>query len=333
MARLVTPIPLKPQQNQTKDASICTESPRLHSPQSDTLPSLTTEIATSEAEITQALKLVADSVAQQRQLAATAVVFHWRSWVIMAAGFVYAYYVFYKDQPDWSQICMTCTMILTIGLLFICAWTGGYIQEAQRVGTLKWLVDDDLSPNVAAISGVSECTTPDRRRRLLNGSDEGMDIVLVTKFGKRVIATVILRIVKNIEDVKLRSAEKKGTISNANKWKPQSALRSTTFVRAWTVEQRYRGVGVGAAILKDAVALCYEANILPLVFSDLHANSLRVLSDLYNCKMNLDSDRAREYLGRLLVESSEQFEHGAPLTSLRIQFDQQIAAQQHNCSL
>jgi hypothetical protein len=344
MARLVTPsyarnrrprtpIPPTTRQKHTTDASTSTDSPRQNPPHKPNLPSLTTEVATSKAQLIQALKLVADSVAQQRQVAATAVIFHWRSWSIMTVVFVFAYLVSYKDRPDWPRVFMTCIAVLLAGLIVIRAWVGGYILEAQRVGTLKWLGDDDLSLNVTALAGRIEEGIPDRwRLHVQEGYSRGVDVVLTTTFGEKVIATVVMRVFENVEQFETRSlisdeaeSEADEAGSNAGAVRMRESPAYAAFIRAWTVEQRYRGVGVGAAILKDAAMLCVEADIQPLAFSDLHANSLRILPDTFNYKMDLDCDRANGYLKRLMVESNEQLQFDAPRTSLQSLFDDQLS--------
>lgn len=221
---------------------------------------------------------------------------------------------------------MTCIAVLMAGLLFIRTWVGGYILEAQRVGTLKWFGDDDLSPNVIALDGGIEDAIPDRWRRLVEeGHSHGVDIVLITTFREKVIATVIMRIFENVKQSERGSLSPDEPGSNAGGVRMQESPACAAFIRAWTVEKRYRGVGVGAAILKDAAMLCVKGDIQPLAFSDLHANSLRILPEDFNYKMNLESNRAKGYLKRLMAESNEQLQYDAPRISLESQFYDQFS--------
>ena len=191
------------------------------------------------------------------------------------------------------------------GLFFVRAWASGYIVEAERVGTVKWLLGDDPSPNILAIAQGRNGGRPEIWKQFLeDGGAQGVDIVVITTFAEKVIATVALRVLE---------------VSDAH----GQDSTYTAFIRAWTVEQRYRGVGVGLAILRDTAMLCVEADI-KLAFADLHANSLRILPENFNYKMDFESDRAKKYLDRLIMESKEQFQPGSPPSPLRHQFDKQF---------
>lgn len=82
---------------------------------------------------------------------------------------------------------------------------------------------------------------------LLDGAD-----VLVTKFGDEVIGTVI---------VGWEAAESRG---KRRKWRAE--------IRGWAVRIRYRGKGVGAALLEDAVALAKSKGAESIDFAADHAS-------------------------------------------------------------
>jgi hypothetical protein len=338
MARLATPngprsdtnatpiLPNNTKTQKTQDASTSTDSLTVDSPPTESrehnVPSLTTEVVTSEAQLRAALKLVASSVAQQRQIAARSVIFHWRSWAIMSAIFICAHRTCLGNPADWSRVFMTYIAAMMTGLLFIRAWVAEYITEAERVGTANWLLGEDTSPNVVAVARGRKWMSPEARKDIFEeGGGQGVDIVLVTTFAEKVIATVVLRIVEIAKDCNSNSPRVKPARLGVNYLSNYAA-----FIRAWTVEQRYRGVGAGAAILQDTAMLCLEGNINSLAFSDFHANSLRILPETFNHNMDLDSDRANSYLKGLLLEAEKRFQPHAPPSQLWSQFYAQFQA-------
>ncbi|GIK07799.1 hypothetical protein Aspvir_003468 [Aspergillus viridinutans] len=134
------------------------------------IPELKTYPATTKDDLIPALRLIADSVAQQRQTAARALIFHplWLS--AMVALIAVAYKVLYTDSSDLPLIGTTGAGCVMAGLLAVRGLTGGYIEEAERVGRWEWL-----------------------NARSSTGPEEQEQEVLVTKFGERIIGAVVLR--------------------------------------------------------------------------------------------------------------------------------------------
>jgi GNAT superfamily N-acetyltransferase len=199
------------------------------------IPELKTHPATTKTSQIPALRLIADSVAQQRQTAARAVIFHPLFLSLMAALVAIVYKVLYTSQSDLPLIGTTSAGCVMAGLLGVRGLTGGYIEEAERVGKWAWL--NSPSPE--------------------GEGQEQEQVVLVTQFGERVIGAVVLRGVTTDKKV-------------------------TGVIRAWTVERRYRGKGVGVGLLEEAVQLCKEKGWEGPVFDEEHANAKRVLPGLFN---------------------------------------------------
>jgi acetyltransferase (GNAT) family protein len=123
------------------------------------VPALSTFTATSESDRLSALKLVADSVAQERQFASRAVLSHPLAGAvfIVVAAVVGNYMV--KSSSDWA-LYMTTMAGICMALLVSVRWMGGgYIQRAEEVASWDWLGDDT---------------------------------VIVTKFGEAVIGALVL---------------------------------------------------------------------------------------------------------------------------------------------
>lgn len=137
-------------------------------PPTRSIPELSTYIATEPEDIRAAHKLIADSVAQQRQLAARAVIFHpvWLATMVAVFGIVYK--LLYHDPSDLPLIGTTGAGCVMAGLTVVRVFTGGYIEHAERVGTRAWLEGDEQEQEI-----------------------------LVTKFGESIIGTVVVRGVRD----------------------------------------------------------------------------------------------------------------------------------------
>ncbi|GFF86846.1 hypothetical protein IFM53868_04947 [Aspergillus udagawae] len=224
--------------------------------QNDTqeIPELKSYPATTKEDLIPALRLIADSVAQQRQTAARALIFHplWLS--AMAALIAIVYKVLYTDSSDLPLIGTTSAGCVMAGLLVVRGITAGYIEEAERVARWEWLFPRSSTGTEGEVKGQEQ-------------------EVLVTKFGERIIAAIVLRGVP---------ADEKGKV--------------TGVIRAWTVERRYRGKGVGVGLLEEAVGLCREKGWEGPEFDDEHANAKRVLPGLFNGRFERREKWARKVL-------------------------------------
>ena len=185
----------------------------------DPLPQLCTYAPSTNAEKLSAVRLVADSVAQQRQQAAKA---------ILTNRYVMALLVLVLAMEAYS---LNPVALLTTGsgtimavLLGIRWFTSEYIAAAERINW-DWLTDT-TSPSSSSASNHSHTYSNGHKRGRSATTEE--PILMVTKWGKEIIGALVIRVSKR---------EKKG------------------FVRAWTVAGRYRGKGVGGDLLQEGVKL------------------------------------------------------------------------------
>jgi ribosomal protein S18 acetylase RimI-like enzyme len=193
-------------------------------PQRDPLegvPTLSTYIATEPEDVVPALKLVADSVAQQRQIAARILIFHPLNLAVMALVFAGMMQWLYKDSSDLPLIFTTSAGLLMAGFAAVKWMSSGYIELAEDINW-NWLVADDQ--------------------------------VLVTKFGEEVIGTCILGWEKGEGRGNRRKTWGKGVI------------------KGWAVRIRYRGKGVGSALLEEAVKVVEKKGGDEIIFADDHAS-------------------------------------------------------------
>ncbi|KAF7512158.1 hypothetical protein GJ744_002320 [Endocarpon pusillum] len=183
-------------------------------------------------------------------------------------------------------------------LLTVRWMVAGYLVEAERVGTWRWLGTDGYDHN-------------NNNNHNHNNKVE----VLVTKFGDEVIAALVVAGVVDAGGNVRRSSSgggggggggggKKGHRSNNSGGAGAATANGTAkikaVIRAWTVRQKYRRKGVGAALLEEAVKLCRHKRWSGPVFAADHANSARVLPGLFNAGFEARERRAREMLERVV---------------------------------
>lgn len=129
----------------------------------DGVPELHTFVATEENDKVEALKLVADGVAQQRQSASRALLQHPVN--LFAFGILLATIgqIIYKIPGDWAKL-MTTTVGLAMASLVVVRWmVSPYIPIAERVNW-EWLDND---------------------------------IILATKYGNRIIGALVLHMAES----------------------------------------------------------------------------------------------------------------------------------------
>ena len=169
------------------------------------VPELTTYPASSEEDKIAALRLIADSVARQRQLASKTVIFHP---IVVAGGVlilaIVAQLLYKGSSSDLALVGTTWAGCVMAGLLLVRWVTHGYLDMAEEVGTWKWLY---------------------KGRR----DDE----IIMTKFGNRVIGVLILRIGRGESSPTSRG--------NRNKKKSFASIRAWVVVPRY---QR-KGIGGG----------------------------------------------------------------------------------------
>lgn len=129
------------------------------------LPPLAYEILTSEDERRDALHLVTDSIAQQRQLAAISVIFHPAVFALLVAASS-AIWAYAPGEPG-TKLISVCGLIITF-LVCVRMLTAGYIHAAED---FNW-------------------------KDFISGK-QGDDVVFGARFGDNIIGALVLRIQKD----------------------------------------------------------------------------------------------------------------------------------------
>lgn len=187
---------------------------------------MTTYTAESQDDRIAALKLVADSIAQQRQVASRAVMYHPAAIAGFGAIIAIIWQLLYKNVGDLPVVFTTAMGSIMAVLITIRWFTGPYLEFAEKI-SWNWLGDDQM---------------------------------LVTKWGDDVIGTIVLSWAKPESPGGNRKEKKK---NDKKKW---------AIIRAWTVKNKYRGKGVGKALLEDAVREAKSRGAEGIEFANEHAS-------------------------------------------------------------
>lgn len=107
------------------------------------VPPLTTEIATEESDIVAALKLIADSVAQQRNVASRVLIFHPLNLAVFTVLFAFILQFIYKSPADLAKAITTATGVAMVALVTVRQYASPYIFEAEKIN-LSWLDNDQI---------------------------------------------------------------------------------------------------------------------------------------------------------------------------------------------
>ena len=147
-------------------------------PHEEDIPELTYNVApvSPSDDRIEALKLIADSIAQQRQIASKAVILHPAT---LSAGAVI--FAIMARTLELSMLMTTSAGLITAGLLAVRWYTSGYLSMAEKIN-FGWL--DEGSGGGAG-------------NHNSNGNGNNRDpIVLVSKWGDEVIGALVMRVVK-----------------------------------------------------------------------------------------------------------------------------------------
>jgi GNAT superfamily N-acetyltransferase len=181
--------------------------------QQDAPPSLRIETLTDSKERIGALKLVADSVAQQGTVAATALTWH----PLCLSGLILALSAAVALIEDYGAAVIACSGVVLTYLAAVRYATGGYVQLAERTDWRSWLCDEKTG---------------------------GEDVILGVRYGEEIIGATVLRL-----DSKARCAVIRGwTVKRKYRGK---GLGSDMLAQAVAVAERVLGKGAEVRFAED----------------------------------------------------------------------------------
>ncbi|KAF7860469.1 hypothetical protein EAF04_008595 [Stromatinia cepivora] len=227
----------------------------------DGIPSLTTTALITEEDKTKALKLVADSIAQQRQIAAQALIFHPLTLTLYALiiGIVTKWQ--YKDTSDFGLLGTTLAGVTMACLVAVRAATAGYLHTAED---FNW----DFARN----------------------DDGEEDVIIGSRYGDEIIGALILRIERAPH---INGSPKRG---KSGKKGGRGVVRAWTT----KVRYRGTGVGtemLEEAVRETRGKLGNSAEV---GFAKEHANAKMILPEMFNGEFRRRERRAAGALEAVL---------------------------------
>ncbi|ROW05136.1 hypothetical protein VSDG_00002 [Cytospora chrysosperma] len=259
-----SPSPLARHVTNANDATSLQQQPSL-----DDIPPLSLDVLTTRNDRVDALNLVADSVAQQRQRASFGLISH----PLLLSGLTVALAITYqlawarkpKYDRDFGMAIMLFSGVIMAYLLAIRYVTAGYIQMAEDL-KWDWLVSPDTGEE---------------------------DVLVGARFGSEIIGALVLRLETNPATPR----KKRGNHGHGLKG-------GKGVIRAWTTKLRYRGKGVGADMLHEAVRVTRErcGKDAEVGFAAEHANSKMILPEMFNRTFRKGERRAALALEKVLGE-------------------------------
>ncbi|KAI0421040.1 hypothetical protein F5X98DRAFT_289988 [Xylaria grammica] len=241
----------------------------------DDLPPLSTGLLEAQSDKEDALRLIADSIAQQRQTSASYLIFHPFLLPPLVAALAGAYQYAWGYRRDIGTSLLTICGVIMTYLLGIRYFTGGYIQAAEE---LRW-------------SWLSPTSSP-------NPSPSEQDLILGVRFGEQLIGALVLRL-----EPSPSSAHASGS-GNRRRSRTSLLRGGRGVIRAWTVKLKYRGQGVARDLLHEAVRLTRErcGRDAEVGFAAEHANSKMLLPEPFNTPFRRSERRAAKSLEKVLAD-------------------------------
>ena len=220
------------------------------------VPPLVTKQLTDEDDKVAALKLIADSIAQQRQQASRAIIFH----PLALAGYILLLAIVsnfvYKDRSDLGIVATTSAGITMACLIAIRGLTGEYLNLAEK---FSW--------------------------KFATNEDGEEDIIIGSRYGEEIMGAAILRL-----EGKGNGSGKKKTKSAKTGGK--GVVRAWT-VR---VRYRGKGVGTELLEEAVKITREKLGNSAEIGFAAEHANSKMILPEIFNASFRKREARAAKAL-------------------------------------
>ncbi|KAI1098835.1 hypothetical protein F4804DRAFT_346023 [Jackrogersella minutella] len=232
-------------------------------PVPDDLPPLSVGILGSETDKVDALNLVTDSIAQQRQSASYHLVFHPYLLAVLAVALGIAYQWSWRIKQDLGLALMLHSGVIMTYLLGIRYVTGQYIQVAESM-KWNWMVSED-------------------------GEE---DTVIGVRFGKDLIGALVLRLEPN------SSLFGKKRNRNSMLRGGKGLIRAWTV----KLKYRHKGVGIDMLHEAVKVTREKCGKDAEIGFAQEHANSTMVLPEVFNGPFRKDEQRAAKTLEKVLGE-------------------------------
>lgn len=267
-----------------------------------------TRLATNVDDRHAALRLIASSIAEQRQLAVRCILLHpvvlTATLLLLGLGLRWVYYIrnIYRTLP---AIFLFSVLVTTCVLLVLHQATRGYLHHSETVGTVAWLREGLRRGRSNSNGNSSKNTHPPAED----------DIIIAQDGNDELIGCLVLRTARtnaltqghpSANGARAWRAHHRRSSSCSSYTSPMSAGRLTGVVRAWTVNPSYRRQGAGLALMEEAVAICRVRRLDGPIFADDHAHSQRYLPRLFNHEFEVRDQHARRVLTDVIQGVTKQ---------------------------
>ncbi|KAI0111311.1 hypothetical protein F4814DRAFT_349501 [Daldinia grandis] len=227
------------------------------------LPPLSVGIIDGETNKLDALNLVTDSIAQQRQSSSYHLIFHPYLLAILAVGLGIAYQYSWRIKRDLGTALMLHSGMIMTYLMAIRYFTGQYIQVAESM-KWSWMVSED-------------------------GEE---DTVIGVRFGNDLIGALILRLEPN-PSLAGKKRNRNSTLKGG-----KGVIRAWTV----KLKYRHKGVGSDMLHEAVKVTREKCGKDAEVGFAKEHANSTMVLPEALNGPFRKEEQRAAKALEKVLNE-------------------------------
>lgn len=234
----------------------------------DDIPPLSLEPLRDHEDKVDGLHLVADSVAQMKQRAASNMVFHPICLAALAAASAVVYRCAYLPNGEAGlALLLLCGITMTY-LATIRYFSSGYIKLAEQMDW-SWL-------------------------RICGTGEE--DLMLGARYGDKIVGVVVLRLEPRLVST--------GSAGGKRRSRSMSFRGGKGIIRAWTTDLKHRHQGVGKDLLDATVRLVKErcGKDAEIGFAKEHANSTMLLPNLFNSSFRSDEMRAAKALEGALAD-------------------------------
>lgn len=279
----------------------------------DDIPPFSLDVLTERADRVEALRLVADSVAQQRQRAALSLVLHpaCLAGLALALAVDYQFAWAHRGRRDAGLLLTLASGIVMSYLVAVRLLASRYIALAESVG---WRFLSRSSTGITIRPDNNDADVDAGGAPVPDGSDLATeDVVLGARFGDELIAALVLRLEPHGRPGSSSSSSSSpsgggeggsGGGRGRRKNRTSSLKGGRGVIRAWTTKLRYRCKGVGGDMLREAVRVTRErcGRDAEVGFAKEHANSVMVLPEMFNGPFRKGERKAARALEAILLE-------------------------------
>ncbi|OXV10523.1 hypothetical protein Egran_01717 [Elaphomyces granulatus] len=200
-------------------------------------PPLMTYVAVREAEQIDALRLIADNVAQQRQTASCAIISHPVVIAILAIISLTNARIYRVRGAD--------------GDMGVVAYREGENRSNRhRAAATRSSSRRNQNHSDKESDNDNGSTNREDQEPIDREYEDDQDTIIVTRYGGQIIGALVLRSPPVSSPSTLPASASMSQGSSAN----DSNKKAT--IRAWTVRMRYRKKGIGTGLLEAAVSQC-----------------------------------------------------------------------------